>query len=100
MCVVTAIMLMEIYLVTEYFFTINYASQRFAFIPYGFYPASFTQFRDPAVRPAPQGDSRFRGKEVWYFQTERGSNPETRASEEDALSTPPTPHGHEKVVIA
>ena len=29
-----------------------------------------------------------------YFQTERDSNPKPRASEEDALSTPPTPHGH------
>ena len=31
--------------------------------------------------------------QMWYFQTEQGSNPEPRASEEDALSTLPTPHG-------
>ena len=31
----------------------------------------------------------------WYFQSERGSNPKHRASEEDALCTPPTPPGRE-----
>ena len=29
----------------------------------------------------------------WHFRMERGSNPEFWASEEDALSTPPTPPG-------
>ena len=29
----------------------------------------------------------------WYFQTERGSSPQPRASEEEAQYTPPTPLG-------
>ena len=41
-----------------------------------FFPASFTQFRDQGVRPAPRGAFRASGVRKWYFQTERGSNPE------------------------
>ena len=55
-------------------------------------PPPYTQFRDPGVRLAPREAFRLWGKEVVFFKLSgRGSNPEPRASEEDALSTPLRP---------
>ena len=45
------------------------------------------------MRPSSSGSLEGFGFKKWYFQTEQGSNPERRASEEDAQSTLPTPHG-------
>ena len=45
------------------------------------------------MQPAPLGAPREVWVEKWYFQTEGGSNLEPGASDEEALSTLPTPHG-------
>ena len=73
----------------------NYMSQiYFCYFFFGLTLPPYTQFRDLGVRPAPQGAFRLRGKEVVFLkQSGRGSNPGPQASDEDALSTPPTPDG-------
>ena len=57
-----------------------------------FDPAPFTQFRDPGCARLLGEPLGLRGKVVVFLRwSGRGSNPEPRASEEDALSTPPRP---------
>ena len=57
-----------------------------------FHPAPFTQFRDPGgALASSEGSLGLRGKEVVFFEMEWGLNHEPRASEDDALSSPPRP---------
>ena len=52
---------------------------------------ALTQSRDPEGAPGSSGSLGLRGKEVTFFELEWGSNHKPRASEENALSTPPRP---------